>query len=112
MVDINRVYVNPPQVRAGQQINLSMDYTILTPDNAPVNSTLYREIRLGGSMVGQPYQTQVTNANGTYHGSGELRPARQRPTGDLHRHQPGDEPTTAPRRRLLISPLIKLKSLK
>ena len=66
VVDINRVSASPPQVQAGQQVTLSMDYTILTPDNAPVNSTLYREIRLGGSMVGQPYQTQVTNAGGTF----------------------------------------------
>jgi len=66
LVDVNRVYVNPTQVRAGQQVNLAMEYTILTPDNAPVSSTLYREIRLGGSTVGQPYQTQVTNSNGTY----------------------------------------------
>jgi hypothetical protein len=60
------VYVNPPQVQAGQQVNLGMDYTILTPSNAPVTSTLYREIRLNGSMLGQPYQNEVTNANGTF----------------------------------------------
>jgi hypothetical protein len=66
VVDINRVYVSPSQIRPGQQVNLAMDYTILTPDNAPVSSTLYREIRLGGTMVGQPYQNQVTNSNGTY----------------------------------------------
>lgn len=66
LVDVNRVYVNPSQVRPGGQVNLSMDYTILTPNNVPVTSTLYREIRLGDSMLGQPYQTQVTNTNGTY----------------------------------------------
>jgi hypothetical protein len=66
VVDINRVYVSPSQVRSGGQVSLSMDYTILTPDNTPVNSTLYREIRMGNTMLGQPYQTQVTNANGTH----------------------------------------------
>lgn len=66
LVDVNRVYVNPSQVRPGGQVSLSMDYTILTPNNVPVTSTLYREIRLGDSMLGQPYQTQVTNTNGTY----------------------------------------------
>ncbi len=66
VVDVNRVYVNPNQVRPGGKVNLAMDYTILTPDNVPVTSNLYREIRLGDSMVGQPYQTQATNANGTY----------------------------------------------
>jgi hypothetical protein len=66
VVDINRVYANPSQVQAGQQVSLSMDYTILTPNNTPVSSTLYREIRLGGVTVGQPYQTQVNNSNGTF----------------------------------------------
>jgi hypothetical protein len=66
MVDVNRVYANPSQVRAGQTVSLGMDYTILTPDNAPVSSTLYREIRLGGTTLGQPYQTQVNNSNGTF----------------------------------------------
>jgi hypothetical protein len=45
---------------------LGMTYTILTPDNQPVAVTLVREVRFGGSMVGQPYQTTVNNANGTY----------------------------------------------
>ncbi|MBI4644373.1 MAG: hypothetical protein HY743_11775 [Deltaproteobacteria bacterium] len=66
LVDVNRVYVNPSQVRPGGQVSLGMDYTILTPNNVPVASTLYREIRLGGATLGQPYQTQVTNSNGTY----------------------------------------------
>ena len=66
VVDVNRVYVNPSQVQAGQSVSLGMDYTILTPNNAPVNSTLYREIRLGGTTLGQPYQTTVTNSNGTF----------------------------------------------
>jgi hypothetical protein len=66
LVDVNRVYVNPNQVQPGGQVSLGMDYTILTPNNVPVTSTLYREIRLGNAMLGQPYQTQVTNANGTF----------------------------------------------
>jgi len=66
VVDVNRVYVTPNSVRPGGQVSLGMDYTILTPNNAPVNSTLYREIRLNNATLGQPYQTQVTNANGTF----------------------------------------------
>ncbi|MDD2900879.1 MAG: glycine zipper domain-containing protein [Syntrophales bacterium] len=66
VVDINQVYVNPTQARPGQSVSLGMDYTILTPNNAPVTSTLYREIRVGGTTLGQPYQTTVTNANGTF----------------------------------------------
>jgi hypothetical protein len=66
LVDVNRVYVTPSQVRPGGQVSLAMDYTILAPNDVPVTSTLYREIRVGDAMLGQPYQTQVTNSNGTY----------------------------------------------
>jgi hypothetical protein len=66
MVNIDNVYANPSQVQAGQQVNLGMEYTILTPNNEPVTSNIYREIRLGGTLLGQPYQNQVTNTNGTY----------------------------------------------
>jgi hypothetical protein len=66
VVSIDRVEVNPSTVGAGQQVQLGMTYTILTPDNQPVAVTLVREVRFGGSTVGQPYQTTVNNANGTY----------------------------------------------
>ncbi|MFZ5453181.1 MAG: YMGG-like glycine zipper-containing protein [Thermodesulfobacteriota bacterium] len=66
VVDISQVYVNPTQVSPGQTVSLGMDYTILTPNNAPVTSTLYREIRVNGTTLGQPYQTTVNNANGTF----------------------------------------------
>jgi hypothetical protein len=32
----------------------------------PVSATLVREIRYHGSLVGSPYQTTVTNTNGSY----------------------------------------------
>jgi hypothetical protein len=66
VVTIDQVAVNPSTVGAGQQVQMGMTYTILTPDNNPVSVTLVREVRLGGTMVGQPYQTTVNNANGTY----------------------------------------------
>ena len=66
VVSIDRVEANPSTVGAGQQVQLGMTYTILTPDNQPVAVTLVREVRFGGSTVGQPYQTTVNNANGTY----------------------------------------------
>jgi hypothetical protein len=66
VVSIDRVDVTPSRVRAGQQVQLGMTYTILTPDNRPVAVTLVREVRLGGTMVGQPYQTTVNNTSGTY----------------------------------------------
>ncbi|MFP3868936.1 MAG: hypothetical protein ACLFUU_12405 [Desulfobacteraceae bacterium] len=66
VVSIDRVEVNPSTVGAGQQVQLGMTYTILTPDNNPVPVTLVREVRFGGNIVGQPYQTTVNNANGSY----------------------------------------------
>jgi hypothetical protein len=66
VVSVDNVSVSPSSVRAGQQVNLGMTYTILTPSNATVPVTLYREIRYGGQMVGSPYQTTVNNANGTF----------------------------------------------
>jgi hypothetical protein len=66
VVAIDNVYASPQMVRRGQQVNLGMSYTILTPGNVPTSVTLVREVRLGGTMVGQPYQTTVTNSNGTY----------------------------------------------
>jgi hypothetical protein len=66
VVAIDRVEATPSSVRAGQQVNLGVTYTILTPDNYPTSVTLVREVRYGGNLLGQPYQTQVTNANGTF----------------------------------------------
>jgi hypothetical protein len=66
VVAIDNASVSPSVVGPGQQVNLGMTYTILTPDNYPTPVTLYREVRMGGSIVGEPYQTQVSNANGTF----------------------------------------------
>ncbi|MFZ5448220.1 MAG: hypothetical protein ACOZFS_06240 [Thermodesulfobacteriota bacterium] len=69
VVSIDSVSASPSTVRPGQQVNLGMTYTILTPSNAPVSVNLSREIRYNGQMVGSPYQTTVSNANGTYNDS-------------------------------------------
>jgi len=66
VVAIDNASVTPSAARPGQQVNMGMTYTILTPEGYPVNATLYREVRMGGSTVGQPYQFQVQNANGTF----------------------------------------------
>lgn len=66
VVSMDSATVSPSSVRPGQQVNLGMTYTILTPSNTPTSVTLYREIRYGGQAVGSPYQTTVTNANGTF----------------------------------------------
>jgi predicted small secreted protein len=66
VVSVDNVTTSPGMVGPGQQVMLGMDYTILTPENMPVSATLVREIRYGGSLVGSPYQTTVTNTNGSY----------------------------------------------
>jgi hypothetical protein len=66
VVSVDSASVTPSTVRPGQQVNMGMTYTILTPANTAVPVTLVREVRLGGQTVGSPYQTTVSNANGTY----------------------------------------------
>jgi hypothetical protein len=66
VVSVDNVTASPSTVRPGQQVNLGMNYTILTPANSPVSVTLVREIRYGGNIVGSPYQTTVSNANGSF----------------------------------------------
>ncbi len=66
VVNVDNVVASPSVARPGQQIVLGADYTILTPNNMPVSANLVREIRYQGSPVGSPYQTTVTNSNGTY----------------------------------------------
>ena len=66
VVSVDRTTASPGMARPGQQIMLGVDYTILTPDNMPVSANLVREIRYQGSLVGSPYQTTVSNTNGSY----------------------------------------------
>jgi hypothetical protein len=66
VVSVDNVNVSPASARPGQQVNMAMTYTILNPSNSPVSVTLVREVSLNGAMVGSPYQTTVSNANGTF----------------------------------------------
>lgn len=66
VVSVDNVTASPGVVSPGQEVLLNVDYTVLTPDNTPMSATLVREIHYGGNLVGSPYQTTVTNSNGTY----------------------------------------------
>lgn len=66
VVAIDRADVSPSMVSPGQQVNLNLNYTILTPSNDMVSVNLVREVRFNGQLVGQPYQTAVNNTNGSY----------------------------------------------
>ncbi len=66
LVDIDAATVSPSTVRPGQQVNMQMTYTVLSPNNVPTTVTISRQITKDGASVVQPYQTQVSNNNGTY----------------------------------------------
>ncbi len=66
VVSVGNVSASPGTVAPGGTVSLGMTYTILTPANAPISVNLVREVRVNGQMVGTPYQTTVSNANGTY----------------------------------------------
>lgn len=66
VVAIDRVDIYPARVRPGQRVSMVMNYTILTPGNAPVSMSLTRDVSFGGQPVGQSYQSQATNYNGSY----------------------------------------------
>lgn len=66
VVSVDSATATPSVVSPGQQVNLGMSYTILTPSNIPVSVTLVREVYYNGQSLGQPYQTTVSNANGTF----------------------------------------------
>ena len=66
LVDISQAAAMPSAARPGQAVTMTMTYTILSPDNAPTQVTLYREVRLNGETMGQPSAIQVMNQNGTF----------------------------------------------
>ena len=66
LVDVSQAGAMPNRTRPGQAVNMTMTYTVLSPDNAPTQVTLYREVRLNGETMGQPSAIQVMNQNGTF----------------------------------------------
>jgi len=66
LVEVNEVRTMPNSVRPGQNVDMSMTYTILTPDGSPAQVTLVREVRHGGRTVGDPYQVRNVDQNGTH----------------------------------------------
>jgi outer membrane lipoprotein SlyB len=66
VVDINEVRATPTTVRPGQTVDIFTTYTLLTPQDAPTQVTLYRQVTHNGQVVGQPHSVQATNRNGTF----------------------------------------------
>jgi hypothetical protein len=73
VVNVDNATALPAVVAPGQLVKLKMTYTILTPSEVPTSVTVVREVRYGGVLVGQPYQTMVYNNNGTFIDSVEYR---------------------------------------
>jgi len=66
VVNIDQAMANPAVVAPGQQVDLGVQYTVLTPTDTPISLNLVREVRYQGQLLGQPHQTTLNNANGTY----------------------------------------------
>ncbi len=81
VVAIDATEASPGSVYPGQPVNLGLTYHILTPSNAPTTVTLVREVRYGGNLLGEPYQTTVSNANGTFSDSVTYTLPREAPRG-------------------------------
>jgi hypothetical protein len=82
VVSIDNANATPTTVRPGQQVNLGMNYTVLTPSNAPVTLTVVREVRYGGTTVGTPYQVSVSSTNGTYNDTMDFTVPENAPQGN------------------------------
>jgi hypothetical protein len=82
VVSIDYASATPNAVRPGQQVNLGMNYTILTPSNAPVSLTVVREVLYGNTAVGAPNQLSVTNSNGSYTDSMDFTVPNNAPAGN------------------------------
>jgi len=81
VVNIDYAGATPATVHPGQQVNLGINYTVLTPSNAPVSLTVVREVHYGNTMVGPPHQISVTNSNGSYNDTTEFSLPGNAPPG-------------------------------
>jgi hypothetical protein len=82
VVNIDQASATPTTVYPGQQVNLGMNYTVLTPSNAPVSVTVVREVHYGGNTVGAPHQISMTNNNGTYSDTMDFTVPNNAPPGN------------------------------
>lgn len=65
-VAIDQAQVAPDRIQPGGQVMLTMNYHVMTPQNAVVPLTLVREIRKDGQMLAPPYEEPRQVRNGSY----------------------------------------------
>ncbi|MDO9116339.1 MAG: glycine zipper domain-containing protein [Nitrospira sp.] len=65
VVRLENGQAQPSTARAGETVNLSSTYTILTPNNQPMTIQESREVRHDGAMVANP-TVNTQRANGTF----------------------------------------------
>jgi osmotically inducible lipoprotein OsmB len=65
LVRVENGQVQPSTARAGETVNLSSTYTILTPSNQTMEVRESREVRHDGALVANP-AVNIQRANGTF----------------------------------------------
>jgi predicted lipid-binding transport protein (Tim44 family) len=65
LVRVENGQVQPSTARAGETVNLSSTYTILTPSNQTMEIRESREVRHDGALVANP-AVNIQRANGTF----------------------------------------------
>ncbi|AEB10426.1 glycine zipper domain-containing protein [Desulfobacca acetoxidans] len=82
IVSIENVELKPSRVKAGDTINLSATYTLLSGSGQPNNVTLIREVQSGSQRVLNPDQVRLTKPNGTFVDQVSLAIPKEFPRGD------------------------------
>lgn len=66
VISIDQAVAEPELVQAGGQVMLTMNYSVMTPQNLVVPVNLVREIRKNAQLIDQPYQQPRQVRNGAY----------------------------------------------
>lgn len=66
VVAIDLAHAAPDRIQPGGQVMLTMNYHVMTPQNAVVPVNLVREIRKDGQMLAPPYEEPRQVRNGSY----------------------------------------------
>jgi hypothetical protein len=66
VIRLDRVSVNPPRSRAGDNLLLTTSYTLLTPEQIAIPITIVREISFQGKSLGKTKSMETRRLNGTW----------------------------------------------
>lgn len=83
IVSIENSELKPTRIKAGDTLNLSTTYTLLSPSGQQ-NVTIIREVQAGGRRVLNPSQINLTKPNGTYVDQINLNIPKDMPKGNYN----------------------------